>query len=46
MVGTTRESINKTLALFRRQGVLGKQSSRLVIKDATGSRSACIRAEL
>lgn len=33
MVGTTRESINKTLALFRRQGVLSKQGNRLVIKD-------------
>ena len=33
MVGTTRESVNKTLALFRRQGILGKQGSRLVIRD-------------
>jgi CRP/FNR family transcriptional regulator, cyclic AMP receptor protein len=34
MVGTTRESINKTLALFRRQGILANQSGRMVIKDA------------
>jgi CRP/FNR family transcriptional regulator/CRP/FNR family cyclic AMP-dependent transcriptional regulator len=34
MVGTTRESINKTLALFQRQGILAKQGGRLVIKDA------------
>lgn len=34
MVGTTRESINKTLALFRRQGLLSKQGNRLIIKDA------------
>ena len=33
MVGTTRESTNKTLALFRRQGILGKQGGRLVIRD-------------
>ncbi|HEV3312755.1 MAG TPA: Crp/Fnr family transcriptional regulator [Chloroflexota bacterium] len=33
MVGTTRESINKTLAVFRRQGILGNASGRMVIKD-------------
>jgi len=33
MVGTTRESINKTLALFQRQGVLGRRGGRILIKD-------------
>lgn len=31
MVGTTRESINKTLALFRRQGTVSKRDGRLLI---------------
>jgi CRP/FNR family cyclic AMP-dependent transcriptional regulator len=34
MVGTTRESTNKTIALFRRQGILSKQGSKLLIRDA------------
>src|SRR5579872_519633 len=34
MVGTTRESTNKTLALFRRQGVIAKHGSRIIIRDA------------
>lgn len=33
MVGTTRESVNKTLALFRRQGILTKHGTRMVISD-------------
>lgn len=33
MVGTTRESINKALALFRRQGILGRRDGRIVIRD-------------
>ena len=31
---TTRESINKTLALFRRQGIVSKQGSRLLVRDS------------
>ncbi len=33
MVGTTRESINKTLALFRRQGVIQSKNGRILIRD-------------
>ena len=33
MVGTTRESINKTLALFQRQGVIGRRGGRNLVKD-------------
>ncbi len=34
MVGTTRESVNKTLALFQRQGTIERKTGRILIKDA------------
>ena len=38
MVGVTRESVNRQLALFRRLGVIGSQGRRLLIRDAEALR--------
>ena len=38
MVGVTRESVNRQLALFRRLGVIGSQGRRFLIRDAEALR--------
>jgi CRP-like cAMP-binding protein len=38
MVGVTRESVNRNLALLRREGVIGGQGRRFVIRDAEALR--------
>jgi CRP/FNR family cyclic AMP-dependent transcriptional regulator len=38
MVGVTRESVNRQLALFRRLGVIGGQGRRFLIRDAEALR--------
>ena len=38
MVGVTRESVNRHLSLLRRQGVIGGQGRRFVIRDAEALR--------
>ena len=38
MVGVTRESVNRNLAQLRREGVIGGQGRRFVIRDAEALR--------
>jgi CRP/FNR family cyclic AMP-dependent transcriptional regulator len=39
MVGTTRESVNKSLAMFRRKGAISRRGNNLVIVDEAALRS-------
>lgn len=41
MVGASRETVNKVLALFQRRGWLGRHGSRLVLTDAEALRELC-----
>ena len=38
MLGVTRESVNRHLSLFRREGVIGSQGRRFLIRDAEALR--------
>jgi CRP-like cAMP-binding protein len=38
MVGVTRESVNRNLALLRREGVISGQGRRFVIRDVEALR--------
>ena len=38
MVGVTRESVNRHLAMLRRKGVIGGEGRRFVVRDAEALR--------
>ena len=41
MIGVTRESVNRCLAMFRRRGLVKNQGRRLVLRDLQGLRRRC-----
>lgn len=41
MIGVTRESVNRNLSLFRRQGLIGNRGRKLVIRRSADLRAYC-----
>jgi CRP/FNR family transcriptional regulator/CRP/FNR family cyclic AMP-dependent transcriptional regulator len=41
MIGATRESVNRALSQFRRQGIVGNKGRRLVLRDIPALRRRC-----